>query len=197
MPEGLLKKSAHAAVVNDNVLSGEVAAQVCSSLGLSSTNATLGRKVVSLALAAQDAEEAGGFSGGLDAFEEQAGQYGSIAVDLLRDIYHKVAARRTRALAELRRTANGGAAASAKIGAGDETYMAPQLKGGLLRRPGGAAAADSDAPTFAKPKVFAPSVISATPPYPARCTSPLKRKRVSCTSCTRMRNCVPVPRTGP
>jgi hypothetical protein len=154
MPEGLLKKSAHAAVVNDTVLSGEVAGQVCSSLGLSSTNATLGRKVVSLALSAQDVEEEGGLGGGLEAFEEQAEQYGSIASTLLRDIYIKVASRRTRALAGLRRQGGAGkGGGGSEDSGGGETYLAPQLKGGLLRRPGAEAAAEGDAPTFAKPKV--------------------------------------------
>jgi hypothetical protein len=81
----LLKKTIHAAVVNDHVLSGEVAAQVCASLGLSSTNATLGRKFVSLALTSQDSE-----GNGLANFTEEASQYGTLSGSVLQGIYHKV-----------------------------------------------------------------------------------------------------------
>jgi hypothetical protein len=87
--EVLVKKAAHAAVVNDGVLSGEVAAGVCAALGLSSTNATLGRKMVSLALTAQDKAGPAG-AGGFEAFQEQSTQFGSFAVPLLREIFGKV-----------------------------------------------------------------------------------------------------------
>jgi|AntAceMinimDraft_5_1070358.scaffolds.fasta_scaffold53928_2 hypothetical protein len=88
----LKKKNANAAVVNDAVLTGEVAAQVCGSLGLSSTNATLGRKVVSLALAAMDREGAGGgMADGPEGFAEDATQYGALSAGMLREIYQKVA----------------------------------------------------------------------------------------------------------
>ena len=87
----LTKKTIHASVVNDAVLSGEVAGQVCSSLGLATTNATLGRKVVSLALLAMDkADSEGGMVDGLDIFSEQATQYGSLGPGMLQDIYEKV-----------------------------------------------------------------------------------------------------------
>ena len=87
----LKKKTASAAVVNDAVLTGEVAAQVCASLGLSSTNATLGRKVVSLALAAMDREEAGGgMVDGPEGFAEDATKYGALSAGMLMEIYQKV-----------------------------------------------------------------------------------------------------------
>lgn len=84
----LLNKQIHATVVNDHVLSGEVAAQVCASLGLASTNATLGRKVVSLALTAAESSTDNG--NGLAVFIEEASQYGTLSASILQGIYHKV-----------------------------------------------------------------------------------------------------------
>eukprot|EP00613_Pedinella_sp_CCMP2098_P043683 CAMPEP_0171793106 /NCGR_PEP_ID=MMETSP0991-20121206/67365_1 /TAXON_ID=483369 /ORGANISM="non described non described, Strain CCMP2098" /LENGTH=81 /DNA_ID=CAMNT_0012403319 /DNA_START=1 /DNA_END=242 /DNA_ORIENTATION=+ len=70
---------------------------MCSALGLASTNATLGRKMVSLALKAQDKAGPAGV-GGFETFEEQSTQFGSFGSPLLRDVYGKVGERRRRAI---------------------------------------------------------------------------------------------------
>jgi hypothetical protein len=87
MATELVRKTAHANVVNDAVLSGEVASTVCGSLGLASTNMTMGRKIVSLAMSALDAHPN---LDGLDAFADQANQFGTLSKGILRDIYIKV-----------------------------------------------------------------------------------------------------------
>ena len=131
-------QKAHASVLGDAVLVGDVAATVCSSLGMPSTNATLGRRVVSLALSTlAGSDDDGSGAGGFAKFAVSAGDYGSLPQDLLNEVYTKVQKRRALALAPLLSggSAGGGAGSShsttASVSGG--RLMAPRLKGGLVK----------------------------------------------------------------
>lgn len=99
MTPELLARRVREAVVNDSVLVGEVASQVAGALGLSTVNATLGRKVVSLAIDAQERTHKQSLAAeeGVAGFIDQAGQYGSFSDDLLREVHRRVGDRMLRA----------------------------------------------------------------------------------------------------